>query len=532
MLLDFSFRNAIRQNVGFQSWTTRVTFSMISVTMNIGRSLSYFTIITFVVFVFAVIETIAQTRPILFKNATIIDGTGRPAFRGDVRIKNGKIIKIGNIKPSDDDEIVDASGLVLTPGFIDIHNHSESGLLKEGTAANQVSQGITTILVGPDGGSPFPIAEYFAKLDGKIAVNIGAFIGHAEVRLQVMKNDYTRKATADEIEKMADLVKQSMKEGAFGLSSGLEYDVGYSASTEELVALARVAGKFGGIYMTHMRDEEEGMIDALRESIRISREAKLPVQISHIKMGNRNVWGRSAEAIALIEETRRSGIDITADAYPYTAWASTITVLVPSRKHDDRKEVETGLANVGGADKVLVTSCSAHRNYEGKTLEQIAAMLNTTPVDVYIQIVKDGGAGVVCNSMNEADVKAFYLQPWVMVSSDGGIGSRHPRGTGTFTRVLGRFVRENKWFGLEEAVRKMSAMPAARLRLKDRGLIKKGMRADLVLFDADKVIDRATFAEPQMFSEGITSVFVNGTRVWNDGKITNNLPGMMLRSKK
>jgi len=471
----------------------------------------------------------AQARSVLIKNAVIIDGSGRPAFRGDVRIKDGKIVKIGTIKPGKNDDVIDAGGLVLAPGFIDIHNHSESGLLTEGTAANQVSQGITTILVGPDGDSPYPIDAYLAKLNGRIAVNVGAFIGHAAVREEVMKKDYTRKATDDEIARMAELVAQSMKEGAFGLSSGLEYDVGFSASTEEMVALARAAAKYRGIYMTHMRDEEEGMLDAVRESIRIGREAKLPVQISHIKMGNRNVWGKSAEAIAIVEEARRSGFDITADAYPYTAWASTITVLVPSRKHDDRSEVERGLSNVGGADKVLVTSCSAHRDYEGKTLEQIAASKNTTPVDIYIQIVKDGGAGVVCNSMNEADVKAFYQQPWVMVSSDGGIGGRHPRGTGTFTRVLGRFVRENNWFSLEEAVRKMSSMPASRLRLKDRGIIKKGMRADLVLFDRDKVIDRATFAAPQTFSEGIQTVFVNGVRVWDGKQSTGSLPGSILR---
>ena len=471
----------------------------------------------------------AQSRPILIKNATIIDGTGRPAYHGDLLVAGGLIVKIGDIKPSADDEIVDASGLILAPGFIDIHNHSESGLLREGTATNQVSQGITTVLVGPDGGGPWPIADYFAKLEGKIAVNVGAFVGHATVREQIMKKDYVRKATDSEIKQMATLVEQGMKAGAFGLSSGLEYDVGFSATTEELIELSKPAGKYHGIYMTHMRDEEETMLDALREAIRIGREAKLPVQISHIKMGNRNVWGKSAEAIAIVEAARKSGFDITADAYPYTAWASTITVLVPSRKHEDRGEIETGLRNVGGADKVLITSCTAHRDYEMKTLEQIAAMKNTTPVDVYIQIVKDGGAGVVCNSMNEADVKAFYQQPWVMVASDGGIGSRHPRGTATFTKVLGRFVRENKWFSLEEAVRKMTSMPAARLRLKDRGMVKKGMKADLVLFDKDKVIDRATFASPQTLSEGIQTVFVNGVRVWAGGKITNNLPGAILR---
>ena len=481
---------------------------------------------------FATVSSVfSQASSLVIINATIIDGSGRAAFRGDVRIKDGKIVKIGNIKPKTDDDVIDATGLILAPGFIDIHNHSESGLLREGTAATQVSQGITSVLVGPDGGSPSSLADYFGKLNGKIAVNVGAFIGHATVREEILKKDYKRAATAAEIAAMAKLVEQAMQEGAFGLSSGLEYDVGFMATTEEMIDLARVAAKHKGIYMSHIRDEEEGFRAAMEEAIRIGREAKMPVQISHIKMGNRNVWGKSAEAIALIEAARKAGQDVTADAYPYTAWASTITVLVSSRKHEDRSEIEKGLNNVGGADKVLVTSCAAHKDYEGKTLEQIAAMKNTSPVDIYIQIVKDGGAGVVCNSMTEADVKAFYQQLWVMVSSDGGIGSRHPRGTGTFTRVLGRFVRENNWFSLEEAVRKMTSMPAARLRLKDRGMIRKGMKADLVLFDREKVIDRATFAEPQTLSDGVKTVFVNGVRVWDSGKITNSLPGAILRRR-
>jgi len=470
-----------------------------------------------------------QTNSFVIKNAMIIDGSGRAAFRGDVRVAGDKIIKIGNLKAKKGETVLDASGRVLAPGFIDIHNHSESGLLREGTAANQVSQGITTILVGPDGGSPFPISEYFAKLQGKIAPNVGAFIGHASLREEVMNNDYKRQTTPEELAKMLVLMEQAMKDGAFGLSSGLEYDVGFSASTEELIALAKVAARYNGIYMTHMRDEEEGMLDALRESIRIGKEAKLPVQISHIKMGNKNVWGKSADAIALIDAERKNGFDVTADVYPYTAWASTITVLVPSRKHDDKAEVEKGLQNVGGADKVLVTSCAAHREYEGKTLDEIAKAQNVSPAQVYIQIVKDGGAGVVCNSMNEDDVKAFYTQSWAMVSSDGGIGSRHPRGTGTFTKVLGRFVRENNWFPLEEAVRKMSAFPAQRLGLKNRGLIKKGMKADLVLFDKDKVKDLATFTQPQNLSEGIEIVFVNGQKIWENGKTTGGLPGEILR---
>lgn len=463
----------------------------------------------------------------------IIDGSGKTAFKGDVQIKGDKITKIAkSIKPKKDDVVIDAMGKILAPGFIDIHNHSESGLQTEGTATNQVSQGITTVLVGPDGGSPFPIADYLNKLQGKIAPNVGAFIGHASLREEVMNKSYARQTTPEELAKMLVLMEQAMKEGAFGLSSGLEYDTGYSASTEEMIALAKVAAKYKGIYMTHMRDEEEGMLNAIRESVRISREAKLPLQISHIKMGNRNVWGKSVEAIAIIEEERKKGLDVTADAYPYTAWGSTITVLVPSRKHDDPKEVEKGLYNVGGADKVLIGSSSAHRDYEGKTLEEISKMTGKTPVELYIQIVKDGGAYVVCNSMNETDVKNFYQQSWVMVSSDGGIGGRHPRGTGTFPRVLGRFVRENKWIGLEEAVRKMTSMPAKRLGLKDRGIIKKGAKADLVLFDKDKVIDKNTFTVPQTLSEGIETVWVNGKTVWTGGKVTGTMAGEILRKKK
>ena len=475
--------------------------------------------------------TSAQTRSTVINNARIIDGSGRPAFIGSIRIKGYRIEKIGKIKGSSSDEVIDAAGLVLAPGFIDIHNHSESGLLRDGLAETQVSQGITTVIIGPDGGSPFSLKDYFTKVEGKTAVNVGAFMGHATLRQLVMGKDLVRKANEAEIDDMQMLLTQAMLQGAFGLSSGLEYDAGFSASTEEMIALAKIAAKHHGIYMTHMRDEEEGMLDALREAVRIGREAGLPVQISHIKMGNRNVWGRSADAIAIVDESRKSGLDITADAYPYTAWASTITVLVSSRRHEDRAEIEKGLRNVGGADKVLITNHAANRSYEMRTLEDIAASKNVSPVDLYIEIVKNGGAAVVCNSMNETDVKAFYTQPWTMVSSDGGIGSRHPRGAGTFTRVLAKFVREENWFGIEEAVRKMTSMPAARLGLKDRGSIKKGMKADLVIFDPSTVADRSTFAEPQLLSEGVRTVFVNGIRVWDGGKTTGAMAGAVLRRK-
>lgn len=485
----------------------------------------------FVTVLLLTISGFGQTSSTLFKDATIIDGSGKARYVADIRIKDGKISKIGKLKPKKNDQIVDAKGLVLSPGFIDIHNHSESGLLREGTAANQVSQGLTTIFVGPDGGSPDSIKEYLAQLEGKIGINVGAFIGHGTVRALVMGKDLRHESTPAELIELEKRVDQAMSEGAFGLSSGLEYDNGFSASTEELIALSKVAAKHGGIYMTHMRDEEEGVMNAIRESIQIGKGANIPVQISHIKMGNGSVWGKSVEAVAIIEQARKTGQDITADAYPYIAWASTITVLVPNRKHDDPVEVQKGIDAIGGPEKVLITSCRAFPAYEGKTLKQASELAGKRAVDVYMEIVKGGGAGVIGYGMTEADVKTFYQTPWVMASSDGGIGSRHPRGTGTFPRVLARFVRENKWLTLESAIRKMSAMPAERLQLKDRGLIKKGMKADLVLFDADEVLDNATFAEPQNLSTGIRATYVNGIKVWNGTAVTGSLAGQTLRYK-
>jgi N-acyl-D-amino-acid deacylase len=462
--------------------------------------------------------------------ATVIDGSGRPGYRANVRIVGDRIAKVGRFAPHPGEETIQGRGLVVAPGFIDIHNHSEDGLTREPAAANQVSQGITTLAVGPDGGSPWPIADYLKKREIQgVAVNVLSFVGHATVREQVMGRDYDRAASSDEILKMKKLVDQAMREGAFGLSSGLEYDIGRSATTEELIELARAASAYGGIYMTHMRDEEEGMLDALREAIRIGREAQLPVQISHIKMGNKNVWGQASKAIALINRARVAGGDVTADCYPYTAWASTIRVLVASRKFEDKQEVETSLANVGGASHVLVTNCKAHPEFEFKTLAEIAQSKNITEVETYQQIVRDGGASVVCSSMNEADVRAFYRQRWVMVASDGGVGSRHPRGSGTFTKVLGRFAREQHWLTLSEAVRKMTSMPAKRLGLTDRGLVREGMKADLVIFDPKRVLDRSTFKEPQLLSEGIEHVFVNGEPVWEEGKTTGRLPGVVIR---
>jgi N-acyl-D-amino-acid deacylase len=437
--------------------------------------------------------------------------------RGSVRIPAGA-------------RVIDARGLVLAPGFIDTHNHSDRGLDEDPAATTQVSQGITTIAVGQDGGSALPIGEYLSKLDrNPVALNVLTFVGHATLRAKVMGDDTNRVATVDEIRKMKELTGQAMRDGAFGLSSGLEYEVGKPATTEELIALATIAGQFGGIYISHIRDEADKAFESFNELIRISREGRLPAQVSHIKLGTVGVWGRAREAVLLIEKARKSGLDITADCYPYDAWSSTIRVLVPSGRHDDPQDVARALADVGGAANITIVSCKPHPDYEFKTMESIAQAQKITPVELYMQIVHDGGAGVVCHSMKDSDIRTFYQQSWVMVSSDGGVGSRHPRGAGTFPRVLGQFVREQHWLTLPEAVRKMTSLPAWRLGLKDRGLIRAGYKADLVIFDPSFVKDRATFEKPQLISDGIKQVFVNGNEVWRDGKVTGERPGKALR---
>lgn len=462
--------------------------------------------------------------------ATIIDGSGRPGFRANVRIQADRIAAIGGFKPGPGEEVIDAAGMVLAPGFIDIHNHSTEGLWTVPSAPTQVSQGITTLAVGADGESPWPLAGYFANLaKRRVAVNVIAFVGHATVRERVMGNDWNRAATQKEIAEMATLVEQGMNQGAAGLSTGLEYDVGLKSTTEEVIELAKVAARHGGIYMSHVRDEADQVMIAFEEAIRIGREARIPVQISHIKVGTVSVWGKAGKAVAMIDSARGSGVDVTADCYPYDAWHSTITVLIPSRRHDDPVAVKQALDDVGGAANILITDCVAHRDFEGKTLEEIAKEKGITPVEAYMLIVRDKGAGIVCRSMTEADIKTFYQQPWVMVASDGGIGAHHPRGAGTFPKVLGRFAREQHWFSVEEAVRKMTSMPATRLGLKDRGLIREGMKADLVIFDPKRIIDRSTFKEPEVISEGVSRVFVNGELVWIDGKTTGRLPGAIIR---
>src|ERR1044071_7152738 len=377
---------------------------------------------------------------IVILGATLIDGSGRAPIRNSaVVIKGDSIVAVGRrgqVKVPSDARVIDARGLVLAPGFIDAHNHSDRGFKDDPSAASQVSQGITTVVVGQDGGSAFPIGEFLDGLNkNPIALNVLTFVGHATLRSRVMGDDTNRHATPAEIEKMRQMVEQAMREGAMGLSTGLEYETGKPASTEEVVTLARAAGVYGGMYISHIRDEADRSFEALTEAIQIGREARLPVQISHIKLATLKVWGHSKDAVALINKARAAGQDVTADCYPYDAWSSTIRVLVPSGRHDDPIDVARALADVGGPANITIVSCRAHPDYEFKTMAEISKQEQLSPVELYMKIVREGGAGVVCHSMKEPDIKTFYTQPWVMVSSDGGIGSPPPRGAGPAPRA-------------------------------------------------------------------------------------------------
>src|SRR5687767_697079 len=472
---------------------------------------------------------------IVLLGATLIDGSGRAPLRNSVIVIEGdSIVAVGSrgrVRIPADARVIDARGLVVAPGFIDAHNHSDRGFKEDPSAVSQVSQGITTVVIGQDGGSPFPIGPYLQSLDeSPIALNVLTFVGHATLRSLVMGEETNRHATPDEVQQMKQLVEQAMRDGAMGLSTGLEYETGRPASLQEVIALARAANAFNGIYISHIRDEADKTFEALEEAIRIGREARIPVQISHIKLGSVAVWGKAPQAVALINRARASRLDVTADCYPYDAWSSTIRVLIPSGRHFDPVDVARGLADVGGPANVTIVSCRAHPEYEFKNMEEISRQEGITPVDLYMKIVRDGGAGVIGHTMKERDIETFYRQSWVMVSSDGGIGSRHPRGAGSYPRVLGRYVRELRWLTLPEAIRKMTSLPAQRFRLRDRGLVRPGFKADLVLFDPARIIDRSTFQKPELISEGVKRVFVNGEEVWIDGKVTGNRPGRALRN--
>ncbi|MDE2719206.1 D-aminoacylase [Candidatus Palauibacter polyketidifaciens] len=470
---------------------------------------------------------------VLFTNATLVDGMGAPGYVGDLLIDGGRIAALGapgSVEAPPDAERRDLTGLVLAPGFIDIHNHSTDRLFNFPLATTQLAQGITTIVVGADGSSPWPISDYLARIDElRPTVDVATLVGHGTVRRLALGENYRRSATDAEIADMTVRVERGMTDGAFGLSSGLEYDPGFYSTTGELIAVARAAAGHGGFYMTHMRDEEEGLMEAVDEAIRIGREAGLPVQISHIKAGNASVWGRAPDVLERIRRANDEGLDVTADQYPYAAWQSGLAIVVRSRMFSNPDSVAKGIAAAGGANRLQIVAFWDEPELNGLRLDEIARRRGMTDVEAYIWIMENGGSGLIGHTMNEDDVDTFMASPWVMTSSDGGVRSAHPRGAGTFPRVLGHYVRERGILTLERAVQRGTSMPARRLKLNDRGVLRAGARADLVIFDPVRVVDRSTFDNGTRQAEGVESVWLGGVETWSAGEPTGARPGRAIR---
>lgn len=478
---------------------------------------------------------------LLLQHASIIDGTGNRAFSGDVRIEGARIIDVAaHLDPRAGEEVRDVRGLSLAPGFIDMHSHADRGLFEDLDAATQTRQGLTTMLVGQDGESNFPLRDFFARLEATPpALNVASMVGHATLREQVMGHDLFRPSNPAELQKMERLLARELTAGAFGLSTGLEYEQAHFSTTGEVVALARVAGGAGGFYISHVRDESNDVFKSFDELLRIGREARLPVEISHIKLASPAVWHLASRRMpAIFEQAHREHIDLRADVYPYTYWHSTIRVLVTDRDFFNPVKVAEGLANNGGARNIRLAKYTPDPSVAGKTLTEIAKIWGVSEVDTYMRIVRATMAEVTSNadmesvigtSMTEDDVRWFVAQPQITFCSDGELHGAHPRGAGTFPRILGRYVREQKVLPLELAIHKMTGLSAKNLGLKDRGRIAPGYIADLLLFDAATVNDQSTIEHPEAPPTGIPFVMVGGEWVIASGKPTGRHPGKVLK---
>lgn len=468
----------------------------------------------------------------LIQHALVIDGTGQPGRRLDVRVSGNHILAVGALTPAAGEVVVDAGGLALAPGFIDTHSHHAGSLDTARDALAVVSQGVTTIVSGQDGGG-IDLAEMFAALERTPAsVNVASDAGHGAIRSRVMGKDFARAATPAEIDQMKRLVRMEMDAGALGLSSGLEYDPGIYSTPEEVLALAKVAGDAGGRYVSHIRSEDRWFWQALDEVITIGRVNKMPVQVSHIKLGMLDLWGQAEKAVAVLDRARASGVNVTADIYPYTYWQSNLGVLYPKRNFTDRTETEFVLAHVVPGEGIIFNSFPGHPDYTGKTLSQIADLRKTSHVQTLLDLLAEpggSGAGIVARGMDDRDVARLMQWPMANVCSDGRSTGLHPRGFGSFPKVLGPYVRDKKLFSLEEAVRKMTSLAAANVGIANRGRIAPGYFADLVLFDPAVVADRADFGRAQDPAVGIRLVWVNGEVVFRDGKTTGVYSGRSIR---
>ncbi len=527
---------------------------------------------------------------LVIANGHIVDGTGSPWYSGDIGIRDGRIAAIGDLSGAARKRTVDAKGKVVAPGFIDMLGQSEITILVDPRLPSKIYQGITTEITG-EGGSAAPLndaiiaadrasyehykinpdwrtfRQYFSRLEKQaMGINLASYVGATEVRRMVL-GDADAQPTPQQLETMKALVRDAMRDGAVGVSTSLEYAPAPYAKTEEIIALASEASKFGGIYATHMRNESDSVLEAVDEAVRIGREARIPVEIWHFKVAGKANWGRMPELIARVNRARAEGVDVEADTYAYTAWDNGMSAFVPAWAHDGgdaklierlkdpatrariRKDMETPSKDwdnewqeVRGPQDVMISAVQnpALKKFQGKRLSEIAKTLNKDPMDALFDLLIEDKAFTECAvfGMSEPDVALALQQPWVSVDNDssgtspeGILGEEHPhpRAYGTFPRILRKYVREEKKLTLEEAIRKFSALPAQRMRLTDRGVLKQGMWADVVVFDPKTVRDVATYDDPNRLSQGMEYVLVNGVPVIEEGKMTGALPGKVLR---
>jgi dihydroorotase/N-acyl-D-amino-acid deacylase len=526
---------------------------------------------------------------ILIINGHIIDGTGSPWYSGDIGIRDGKIAAIGKLADAPRKRTIDARGKVVAPGFIDMLGQSEMTILVDPRLPSKIYQGITSEITG-EGGSIAPLndaiiqsdrsdydhykinpdwrtfRQYFARIEKQgMGINLASYVGATQVRRMVLGDD-DKQPTLAQLDQMKSLVRDAMKDGTMGVSTSLEYAPAPYAKTDELIALATEAGKFGGIYATHMRNESDTVLESIDEALRIGREARVPVEIWHIKVAGKSNWGRMPEIVAKINAARAAGADVTADTYAYTAWGNGFSAFIPPWAHDGgtakmverlkdpatreriRKDMLTPSKDwdnewqeIPGPDAIMISDVEKPEllPLQGKRLSEIAKLWNKDPMDALFDLlIQDPSTGVAVFGMSQPDVTLALQQPWVSVDNDSegtspegilGQAHPHPRAYGTFPRILRKYVREDKALTLEDAIRKFSALPAQRMGLADRGVLKLGMWGDVVVFDPATIRDRATFDNPNQFSEGMEYVLVNGVPVIEEGQMTGKLPGKVLR---
>lgn len=500
----------------------------------------------------------AQDYDLVIRGGRIIDGSGRTAFAADVAMRGDRVVEIGMLNGSGRVEI-DAKGRVVAPGFIDVHTHAED-IAQLPVGENFLRMGVTTIVSGNCGGSVTNVADYFATLTRTgVALNVATLIGQGSVRSQVMGGSFMRPPTEAELNHMRELVAQAMRDGAVGLSTGLIYLPGTFTKTEELIELAKVASAHGGIYASHMRNEGTRILESLAELARIAREAHIRAEVSHIKLSGPTAWGRTDDVLAFLAKARAEGLDITQDQYAYTASSTGIATLVPSEvRESGTKKFAERLANPpekarmvtamkeslasskrGDFSYAVIASYKPDPRLNGKNVAQAARLVRGSDslddqIELVLEIVAKGGAQGVFHGMKEADLQTFLVQPLTMIASDSGPrkfgdGVPHPRGYGNNARVLARYVRELKLLSLEDAVRKMTSLPAHTFRLKNRGELKPGAIADIVIFDPAKISDPATFDDPHHYAIGFSDVIVNGTPVIRGGELTAARPGRPVR---